>query len=49
MSYDIAFKVKVEGIDKYVEAGHCDANTTWNDFSKYDGKDLVDVTTFWIE
>ena len=30
MSYDIAFKVKVEGIDKYVEVGHCDANTTWN-------------------
>lgn len=119
MSYDIAFKVKVEGIDKYVEVGYCDANTTynvrkmivkstglewhnfannglckdiiphiekgwgelnrypekykqyeasngwgtvestmrfferiisaWNDFAKYDGKDLVDVTTFWIE
>lgn len=30
MSYDIRFKVKVEGIDKYVEVGACDANTTWN-------------------
>ena len=30
MSYDIAFKVKVEGIDEYVEVGNCDANTTWN-------------------
>lgn len=30
MSYDIAFKVKVEGIDKYIEVGNCDANTTWN-------------------
>lgn len=30
MSYDISFKVKVEGIDKYVDVGHCDANTTWN-------------------
>ena len=119
MSYDISFKVKVEGIDEYVEVGCCDANTTynvremivkstglewhncannglckdiiphiekgwgelnrypekykqyeakngwgtvestmhfferiisaWNDFAKYDGKDLVDVTTFWIE
>ena len=23
--------------------------SAWNDFVKYDGKDLVDVTTFWIE
>lgn len=30
MSYDIAFKVKVEGVDKYVEVGDCSANTTWN-------------------
>ena len=30
MSYDISFKVKVEGIDRYVEVGDCDANTTWN-------------------
>ena len=30
MSYGIAFKVKVEGIDKYVEVGDCDANITWN-------------------
>lgn len=119
MSYDISFRVKVEGIDKYVEVGQCDANTTynvremivkatglewhncannglcidiiphiekgygeltkhpqkykqfeasngwgtvestmqfferiisaWNDFAKYEGKDLVDVATFWIE
>lgn len=30
MSYDIRFKVKVEGIDKYVDVGNCDANITWN-------------------
>ena len=30
MSYDIRFKVKVEGIDKYVEVGDCTANITWN-------------------
>ena len=30
MSYDISFKVKVEGLDKYVEVGDCDANITWN-------------------
>lgn len=30
MSYHIRFKVKVEGIDKYVEVGACEANTTWN-------------------
>ena len=119
MSYDITFKVKVEGVDCYVPVGCCDANTTWNvremimkstglpwkncennglckdvipyiehglaelknyperykkynapngwgtvestirffeniikaweHFRKYDGEDLVDVTTFWIE
>lgn len=30
MSYDIAFKVKVEGQDIYVEVGDCTANITWN-------------------
>lgn len=30
MSYDISFKVKVEGVDAWVEAGDCDANITWN-------------------
>lgn len=30
MSYDIAFKVKVEGTDIYVPVGECTANTTWN-------------------
>lgn len=31
MSYDISFKVKVEGLeDCYVEVGECDANITWN-------------------
>lgn len=30
MSYDIAFKVKVEEIDSYVEVGDCYANITWN-------------------
>lgn len=30
MSYDISFKVKVEGIDRYVPVGECNANITWN-------------------
>jgi hypothetical protein len=30
MSYDISFKVKVEGANRYVEVGNCDANITWN-------------------
>ena len=30
MSYDICFRVKVEGIDQYVDIGNCDANITWN-------------------
>ena len=30
MSYDISFKVKVEGVDTYVPVGTCDANITWN-------------------
>ena len=30
MSYDIKFKVKVEGVDAYVEVGDCTANITWN-------------------
>lgn len=30
MSYDISFKVKVEGVDKFVPIGDCDANITWN-------------------
>lgn len=30
MSYDVSFKVKVEGIDKYVPVCSCDANITWN-------------------
>lgn len=31
MSYDIDFRVKVEGIeDTYVSVGNCDANITWN-------------------
>lgn len=30
MSYDISFKVKVEGIDKWVDVIDCDANITWN-------------------
>ena len=30
MSYDISFKVKVEGVDKYIEVGECGANITWN-------------------
>lgn len=30
MSYDISFRVKIEGVDCYVEVGDCEANTTWN-------------------
>lgn len=30
MSYDISFRVKVEGIDKWVEVGDYYANITWN-------------------
>ena len=30
MSYDIDFRVKVEGVDQYVSVGECTANTTWN-------------------
>lgn len=30
MSYSIKFKVKVEGIDYYLDTGYCDANITWN-------------------
>lgn len=30
MSYDISFKVKVDGVGAYVPVGACDANITWN-------------------
>ena len=30
MSYDISFKVKVEGKDIYIPTGDCTANITWN-------------------
>ena len=30
MSYDISFRVKVEGVDAYVDVGGCSANITWN-------------------
>lgn len=30
MSYDVTFKVKVEGVADYVEVGDCDANITSN-------------------
>ena len=30
MSYDISFRVKVEGVDAWVDVGGCDANITWN-------------------
>lgn len=30
MSYDISFRVKVEGVDRWVDVGDCDANITWN-------------------
>lgn len=30
MSYDITFRVKVEGADLWIDVGDCNANTTWN-------------------
>lgn len=30
MSYDIDFRVKVEGLDRYIPIGDCEANITWN-------------------
>lgn len=30
MGYDISFRVKVEGVDRYIPVGDCDANITWN-------------------
>lgn len=30
MSYDISFRVKVEGVDAWVDVGDCNANITWN-------------------
>lgn len=30
MSYNISFKVKVEGVAAYVKVGTCGANATWN-------------------
>lgn len=30
MSYNIAFKVKVEGVDCWVKPMECNANVTWN-------------------
>lgn len=30
MSYDISFRVKVEGRDTWIDVGNCDANITWN-------------------
>lgn len=30
MSYDISFRVKVEGLDRYVPVGSQSANITWN-------------------
>lgn len=30
MSYDICFKVKIEGVEEYVEVGNCRANITCN-------------------
>lgn len=30
MSYDVSFKVKAEGIDRFVRVGECSINITWN-------------------
>ena len=30
MSYDISFRVKVEGVDYWVDVSDCTANITWN-------------------
>lgn len=39
MSYDISFKVKVEGLDRYVPLDYCDANITWN------ARDIIILST----
>ena len=39
MSYDITFKVKVEGVDQYVPIGSCDANITWN------AREIIELST----
>lgn len=39
MSYDIDFRVKVEGIDKYVSVGNCNANITWN------VREMIEIST----
>lgn len=30
MSYNISFRVKVDGLDRWLDVGPCDANITWN-------------------
>lgn len=30
MSYNISFRVKVEGVETWIDTGTCDANITWN-------------------
>ena len=30
MSYDISFRVKIEGVDEYFDTRYCEANITWN-------------------
>lgn len=30
MSYNVQFKVKIDGTKRYVVAGNCNANITWN-------------------
>ena len=30
MSYCISFRVKLEGVDEFIDVGECSANITWN-------------------
>ena len=39
MSYDISFRVKVEGTDTYIPVGDCEANITWN------ARKMIEVAT----
>lgn len=39
MSYDVSFKVKVDGLDRWVQVGNCEANITWN------VREMIEVST----
>lgn len=39
MSYDISFKVKAEGTNRWVVVGDCEANITWN------VREIIEIST----